>query len=581
MALLMLTQTIKAEVRIHGVSKALEQQIMADLSIANATSGVTVDTVEAQHAQAESEILTALESQGYYEAEVDSELILPDRVSQVTPLNAKDWLARYTIYLGKPIRIRQVDIQIQGEGSEEPTLKSLLRHSTVRTGEVLSHRAYENLKEALLARALQLGYLDAAITQGQIAIDRKRHVANITLNMVTEQPYYLGDCHFVDPPYPMPFLERYPMVQPGDRYGSEALSNLQRNFSGSELFNKVQIQPRMSERQDQIVPIDILLSPKPQNSYLTSLGYGTDTGPRGRLAWEHRQQHYPGHRVLMELKASRVLRQAGIAYVVPGPRPATDQLRLGSQVIEEFLRDDKYSRRHDVSVQDFRKRGSTDYLTTLAYTGETFRDLPTDPKKQAHYLLPSVSLIWNQGKQEPERERQYGTRLQVTARGAMGILLSNTNFLQLEAKAKWIHLLGSESRLLLRAEMGTTLARKNEEIPLSLRFFTGGDSTIRGYAYKSLGPKQVDRNGDLIVVGGRYLSVISTEFETRLYQKLSGAVFMDAGNAMNHWRDPWVLGAGVGVRYATPIGLLRLDVAKPIAKGKQRPRLHLSFGMDL
>ena len=165
-------------------------------------------------------------------------------------------------------------------------------------------------------------------------------------------------------------------------------------------------------------------------------------------------------------------------------------------------------------------------------------------------------------------------------RGALGLLLSSTNILQWELKAKSIHLLGDNSRILLRADVGGTASETFEDIPLSMRFFAGGDNTVRGYPYKSLGPTQTDPNGNEVVVGGRYLLVVSAEVETRLREKLFGAVFMDAGNAMNRWRGPLFLSAGFGFRYATPIGLLRLDIAKPIRAGKNPLRLHVTFGTD-
>ena len=163
----------------------------------------------------------------------------------------------------------------------------------------------------------------------------------------------------------------------------------------------------------------------------------------------------------------------------------------------------------------------------------------------------------------------------------MGLLLSSTNILQWEFKAKSVHLLGDNSRLLLRADVGGTISETFEDIPLSMRFFAGGDNTVRGYAYRSLGPTQTDPAGNEVVVGGRYLMVYSAEAETRIYDKLFGAVFMDAGNAMNTWKSPLFLSAGVGIRYATPIGLLRIDIAKPIREGKNPLRLHLTFGTDL
>lgn len=570
---------LHAEVRIHGVNRALTQQILTDLSIAQTESqhtALSLDAIEAQHRRATAEIRSTLESQGYYSAQVSSELFLPD-------FNSDEWLARYTVQLGAPTRIHTVRIQITGPGKDNPTLQALLKQAPFTRGAVLSHKLYEQYKEKLLSRALQLGYLDALMVQSLVAIDRTQHQADITLHLETQAAYRFGTITFPDAPYPPEFLMQYLPHAPGESYTTSRLLDIHRSFAASDLFQKVRITPELKQRDRHEVPLQIGLENKPKNSYLTSLGYGTDTGPRGRLGWERRRPLHPGHRILAQTEVSRWLRQAGLQYRIPGQRPATDTIALGTQVTEEFSRDDKYSRRYDVSVQDVRKRQQLEFLSGLRYTGEVFRELPTEPKRSSHFLLPNMSIVWKQTHKELEKEydRQYGLRLQGTVRGALGLLLSSTSLFQVEVKGKWIHLLGDNSRLLLRADVGSTLAAEPEEVPLSLRYFTGGDHTVRGYAYKSLGPVKQDKNGQAVVVGGRYLLVMSSEFETRIYKQVSGAVFMDAGNAMNEWRERLALSAGFGIRYATPIGLLRIDIAKPIEHGKTKPRLHLTFSMDL
>ncbi|MEY3182492.1 MAG: hypothetical protein RLZ35_477, partial [Pseudomonadota bacterium] len=276
------------------------------------------------------------------------------------------------------------------------------------------------------------------------------------------------------------------------------------------------------------------------------------------MGWERRRKNFPGHRILTETQVSEFLYQAGVQYFIPGLHPNTDQFVLGTQWTKEIISHDQFSRRYEFNLQDIRKRDQFEFISGIQFTGERFRDIPDEPEKTSHLLLPSMSVVWNHFKREQEKnsERQYGLKLQGTIRGALGLLLSSTNIFQWEFKAKFIHLLGDNSRLLLRADVGGTESQTFEDIPLSMRFFAGGDNTVRGYAYRSLGPTQIDPSGNEVVVGGRYLTVYSAEVETRIYDKLFGAIFMDAGNAMNTWRDQLFLSAGVGIRYATPIGLL-------------------------
>ena len=114
-------------------------------------------------------------------------------------------------------------------------------------------------------------------------------------------------------------------------------------------------------------------------------------------------------------------------------------------------------------------------------------------------------------------------------------------------------------------------------VPISERFFAGGDNSVRGYDYESLGPK--DSNGE--VAGGRYLVVGSAEYEHRLWGKWGAAVFYDAGNALDAIDDKLKHGAGIGLRWQSPVGPVRVDVASALSEDNNPLRLHVTVGSDL
>ncbi|HAI23845.1 MAG TPA: outer membrane protein assembly factor, partial [Alcanivorax sp.] len=115
------------------------------------------------------------------------------------------------------------------------------------------------------------------------------------------------------------------------------------------------------------------------------------------------------------------------------------------------------------------------------------------------------------------------------------------------------------------------------ELPASIRFFAGGDASVRGFAYESLGP--LDNDGE--VIGGRHLLVGSLEYDHPISEQWSLAVFTDAGNAFNNFDDYEIRhSAGFGVRWRSPLGPIRVDFARGIEEGREW-RLHLSMGPDL
>ena len=172
-----------------------------------------------------------------------------------------------------------------------------------------------------------------------------------------------------------------------------------------------------------------------------------------------------------------------------------------------------------------------------------------------------------------------GIRLLVDVRGANPAVVSNAQYLQVRAQAKFVHKLFGKGRILLRGDVGATRFGALRNLPPSERFFAGGDQSVRGYAYNSLGP----RNALGQVIGGEQLLVGSVEYEQRFTDKWSGAVFYDTGNAINNWQDALKEGAGFGVRWRSPIGPIRFDLAWAISEhiNPWQPRLHINVGPDL
>jgi translocation and assembly module TamA len=117
-----------------------------------------------------------------------------------------------------------------------------------------------------------------------------------------------------------------------------------------------------------------------------------------------------------------------------------------------------------------------------------------------------------------------------------------------------------------------------EELPPSKRFYTGGDNTIRGFSFEELGPR--DEAGE--VIGGRYLAVGSLEIERRLGGGWSLALFVDGGNAYDpDFEAEAAYAAGLGVRWHSPVGPVRLDLARGDYLDEQAWRLHLVVGPEL
>ncbi len=560
-------------VELIGITNEQKIFVLANLSIKAISTEPEMppDQITLLAQQGIEEITATLKALGYYHSETRLEVKPTSKGGQI----------RYHIETGPPVLIQSVRITLKGSGKDHPELLKLIQHCPLKRGTQLNHNSYESFKQSLLGKALQFGFLDAIYITNEIRLEPRLNQTSIILELDTGVQYKFGQVTFASSPYPEDYLKRYIPFSPGSPYTVEKLLAFQKALTDTDLFSKVRIDPLLNETQNYAVPLNTRLTPKPKNKYTASIGFSTDTDMRGMLGWERRRLNIPGHRINVNVRGSKRLNQLNAQYTIPGKRPASDRTAFGTQVTEEKYSDGKYSLRNESGVTRIQKRGKFEQITGLHYLSEVFRELPSDPKKQSHFLLPGFGFTWTNI--DKTSLLQHGTRITFTLKSGLKTVFSSTNLVQGKTQIKWIYAMGEVTRLILRSDIGIMAASdaSSVSIPLSLRFFTGGDQTVRGYGYNSLGPKEADRNGNLIVIGGRYLFVGSAELERRIYKNIGAAIFVDSGNAMNHWKSRLATGAGVGLRYETALGALRFDVARPMLKGKHRPRIHLTFGMNL
>jgi translocation and assembly module TamA len=574
---LLYAASIEVRVELYGLTAIEEQWVSSKLSIkaAEKETKLTNERLRTLYQLGIEEITDILQALGYYHSTIKAQWI-----STATGVSAL-----YNIKKGPVTYIREVKITLKGPGQSEKEIQSLLMRPPLQKGTPLKHDTYENFKHELLGKALQLGYLDAAYNANEIRVNLKQKIADIILELDTGPRYFFGEVLFNPNPYSVEYLKRYIPFKAGEPYTTEKLLLFQKSLTETDLFTKVRIDPQVGNTAENTlpeklysVPLKVRLTARPKNKYTASAGYGTDLGPRGMLGWERRIRHFPGHKINLNVQGSKRQNQANLLYTIPGLHPTTDRLVLNANIVEERFQK-KYSLSRDLGINKTNRIGLWERMIGLNFLYAIDKPLPTHPKQRSHFLLPSIGVV--RTKLKKSTYFVHGNRFSVTLRGAARSVLSSTNLVQLESRLKWIPLLNEKTRLITRLDLGATAVSKMEKVPLKLRFFTGGDQTVRGYGYQSLGPRERDTNGGLVNVGGRYLFVSSIEIERLLYNEFSIAVFADAGNAMNKIKTKLKSGAGIGFRYNTPLGPLRFDLAKPLLKGKHKPRIHLSFGMDL
>lgn len=556
---------LAVKVEIDGISDILLNNVRASLSIEQQKldPNLTEDQLQRLHQRATAEIAKALQPFGYYQPQIQSSLRFADG----------KWLARYQVDPGPPVHVTALDIQVEGDGANDPEFKSLTAAFPVHSGDVLNHPLYEQGKQNFQRFATEHGYFDFKWLKNEIAVTPLANSAFITLHIDSGPRYRFGEVSFHQDALRPELLARFVPFKAGDPYNTAKLLDLQNALSDSDYFSNVEINPRRDLSQDRRVPVDVILVSRYQHRYTAGVGYGTDTGPRGKLGWENRRINDRGHRFSTEYKVSEISDSFTARYSVPIRNPSTDQFAITSSWSNDHP-ETSQSETFLLGVSRSIDRGSNWLETTyLNYQTESYS--VGGDHGDSVLLMPGIT--WSKISADNRIYPLRGLRLLLDVRGAHPDLISNAQFVQVRAQAKFVHKIFGEGRLLLRGDVGATRFGAIRNLPTSVRFFTGGDQSVRGYAYNSLAP----RNAAGQVVGGEQLLVGSIEYEQRFAEKWSAALFYDTGNAINNWQEALKEGVGFGVRWLSPIGPIRFDLAWAISEPGTPKRLHINVGPDL
>ncbi len=251
----------------------------------------------------------------------------------------------------------------------------------------------------------------------------------------------------------------------------------------------------------------------------------------------------------------------------------TDSLRFTGSYQEEDIEDTR-SRRTSLGAQ-WQSRLASGWQQVVSLRREEDRFRVGDNRQRTVLVLPglSYSYLYRDSPVDPSR----GYRFQFESAGGQRDMLSDIDVIHLTAAAKGLVTVGTTGhRFLARVRAGGIGTNDFEQVPPFLRFFAGGDQSVRGYGYRTLGP--TDDEGDN--VGGRFLLTGSVEYQYPLSSSWRLATFVDEGNAFDNLGDPLKTGVGVGVRWVSPVGPIRLDVARGLDE-PENFRIHFSMGPEL
>ncbi|MDX9835198.1 MAG: outer membrane protein assembly factor [Desulfobulbus sp.] len=541
------------------------QNIRSTLSLARAADNGALSAAlfNSLYRNAKKEAARALEPFGYYDPVISLSKRQEDGV----------WLVRLEVDTGRPVIIEEIQVEMAGPGKQDKVLLRAVERLPLHTGEKLDHPRYETAKDGLVVVAIESGYLKAGYITSRVEIRRKDYAAVVRLHLDSGPCYVFGPITFSRDFIDHALLHKILPVQQGEPLTPKNLARLRQSLFNVGYFSTVDLVYDLDDAASPEVPVLVDLQPAPANRYAVGLGYGTDTGVRGTLEYANRYVNSRGHQLDLRLQPSERKSTFSSAYTIPLGDPRRDRLSLlASYEIENYDNIESNLFKTTISRDYFRERG--EYSTYLQYLDERYETGPDSGHAAA--FIPGVRGVLYFADDRVATTR--GLRLAGSLSGSSKGPLGDVSFLQAAAGVKGILTVFDKWRVIGRSDLGATVVDDIDDLPLSLRYFAGGDQSVRGYGYKKIGPR--DREGN--IVGGRYLFTWSAELERELFDQWSAAIFYDAGSVMNSFPNLNLKeGAGAGIRWNAPFGQVRLDLAKPINDGSNSLRVHFTLGADL
>jgi translocation and assembly module TamA len=575
--LLLLPAFARAGVKltVDGVEDPLKSAVVAGVSLSQyATREASDAQVRRLYERAPDQVRAALQPYGYYDATATGDL---KKVGN-------DWQVVLHVKPGEPVTVASVDIQLDKEALAIPAIRRTARRLERLKGQRLDDATYDADRDALSGALTANGFLDARMKTRRVEVNRAERSAAIKLAWDAGTRYRYGQVKFEGSQFRPGFLQRYVPFKRGDYFDQDQLLELQQALNGADYFSVVNVLPDVDEASHGTVDVTVQLVPAKRTIYTGGPFIGTDTGVGVRGGIERRWVNDRGHKWKNELVLAQRLKTLSTLYSIPMPGPNQRSFNYGAN-FRDADTDTSQSRTLELVGNETRQwHGWVRTLGVHALIG-TFTvgkhgDEPDNAPGVEHgrsKLVFAEASLTRKRADNPDFVRR-GWSLDLYARSTAGTLLSSARFSQLVADAKWIRAFTRRDRLILRGTAGATWTSDFAALPPQLRFFAGGDRSVRGYGFQAIGPKNsYDR-----VIGGRNLLVTSATVEHYFTRNWGIAAFVDAGNAFNGTDYRPKIGTGLGLRWRSPVGLIRLDLGTPVHdKDHHGVELHIVIGPDL
>ncbi|SFU76084.1 autotransporter assembly complex protein TamA [Xenorhabdus koppenhoeferi] len=554
--------------KVEGLSGELEKNARVQLS------NISTEEVSPDgrfRARVEKAIRQGLRPLGYYDPTV--EFTYQENTPPARPvLTAK-------VTLGDPVRVVKVNVDLEGGAKTDKDYAALIKKNMPKEKEILNHGEYESFKGALTNLAVKKGYFDAAVKKSELGVSKELHESIWDFDFDSGHRYRFGSVQFRGSQIRESYLDNLVPFKSGEYYSSEQLAEFNRRLVDTGWFNSAVVVPDFKagrENKDKLLPLNASLVPRSANYVELGGGYATDIGPRVQVKWKKPWLNSRGHSLSSSINVSSREQFINASYKMP----------LKVNPLEEYYELQTGYKRKDINdtildtatlnlVRNWDLSTGWQYGVNLRWSLSHFTQANTTNTTMLLYPGANISRIRQRGGTMPYwgDSQRYSIDISDTT------WRSNVDFLVLQAHHVWVRTYQENHRFVVRADLGWIETNNFNQVPPDLRFFAGGDRSIRGYKYQTVSPK--DSKGKL--VGASKLAVGSLEYQYNIYGNWWSALFIDSGEAVDDIkRSNFKVGAGIGVRWASPVGPIKFDLATPVRdRNSHNVEFYIGLGTEL
>ena len=530
-----------------------------------------------RRARADAELLTELlRAQGYYDA-----LVEPTIEVAGTALTVQLTATPGPIYRFDSVELPGLD---EAAGNEAGTLREAF---AVKAGDAVVAQNVTAAGVALQVALGERGFATAKVGEQDIVIDHEAQSARLVLPVTPGPIAHFGEISVSgEPPFSSRHVHRIARFKPGDRYEQSEVTDLRRALIATGLISSVEV-TQVPRDNGQVIDLAVKLEPAPMRTIAGELGYGTGEGIRAEASWQHRNLFNP-EGALTVRGVLGTQEQLGAVVFRRNNWLRRDQV-LNAQALAAHIDRDAYEAKTLSLSGGFERQSNFIWhkkwtwslgAELVATDEEDTIEATAEPRRRTFFIaaLPgSLGLDETDDLLDPTK----GFRLLGRLSPEISFQGGTFPYARTQVDASAYHPVSDRVVAAGRIRVGSILGADRDDVAPSRRFYSGGGGSVRGYGYQRIGPRDVDNDP----IGGRSLAEFSLEARVRLnaFGGNFGVVpFIDGGtlstDAFPDFKD-WQIGVGIGARYYSSFGPIRLDIGTPLNRQKGDGRIAVVVGL--